>query len=144
MVAIRARRPLAIAPGTATHVPARAVVDLDAGRWSPWREYVAASVARIEAARARYGEACLVAYYGNDAGRSLDVPLGTITTVAKHMVVRGEVARMLSVDELLAAQSFPADYPLTGNVGERVMQVGNSVPPKLARHVVAQVMEACS
>lgn len=140
VVATRTRRPLVIAPGTAPHVGARSIVDLEAGTWRPWRRLVPASVARIEAAQARFGETCLVAYYGSDAGRSLDAPLGTVTTHDRHMIVRGDVARMLSVGELLAAQGFPADYPLTGTHAERVMQVGNANAPPMARHIVARVM----
>lgn len=36
--------------------------------------------------------------------------------------------RMLKPSELAAAHSFPADYILTGNRGEQVKQIGNSVP----------------
>ena len=140
VVATRTRKPLVIAPGTAPHVGARSIIDLEAGTWRPWRRLVPASVARIEAAQARFGAECLVAYYGSDAGRSLGAPLGTVTTHDRHMVVRGDVARMLSVGELLAAQGFPADYPLTGTHAERVMQVGNANAPPMARHIVAQVM----
>lgn len=145
VVATRTRKPLVIAPGTAAHVGARSIIDLDAGTWRPWRRLVPASVARIEAAQARFGETCLVAYYSSEAGgRDLDAPLGTVTTHDRHMVVRGDVARMLSVGELLAAQGFPADYPLTGTHAERVMQVGNANAPPMARHIVAQIMAGAS
>jgi site-specific DNA-cytosine methylase len=60
------------------------------------------------------------------------------------MVVRGDGARMLSVSELMAAQGFPAAYPLTGTRAERVMQIGNSVPPLLAAWVVRQVIAGAS
>jgi len=142
VVATRGRRALPITPGTAPHAAARSVVDLDApdALWRPWRRLAPASVTRIEAAQARFGNPCMVAYYGSDAGRSIDAPLGTITTRDRHMVVRGDVARMLSVAELLAAQGFPADYPLTGTRSERVMQVGNSVAPPMAAWVVRQVI----
>lgn len=36
--------------------------------------------------------------------------------------------RMLKPSELAAAHSFPSDYVLTGNRGEQVKQIGNSVP----------------
>lgn len=36
--------------------------------------------------------------------------------------------RMLKPSELAAAHSFPPDYVLTGNRGEQVKQIGNSVP----------------
>jgi len=49
---------------------------------------------------------------------------------------------MLTVAEMLRLSSFPADYPLQGTRRERTAQIGNSVPPRLAQHVVARVMEA--
>lgn len=36
--------------------------------------------------------------------------------------------RMLKPSELAKAHSFPDDYRLTGNRGEQVKQIGNSVP----------------
>ena len=36
--------------------------------------------------------------------------------------------RMLKPSELAAAHSFPSDYILTGNRGDQVKQIGNSVP----------------
>lgn len=64
-------------------------------------------------------------------------PLNTITVKDNHMVARpvlkdGRVIdifiRMLKPEELAAAHSFPKDYVLTGNRGEQVKQIGNSVP----------------
>lgn len=40
--------------------------------------------------------------------------------------------RMLKPSELAAAHSFPADYKLTGNRGDQVKQIGNSVPVRTA------------
>ena len=42
--------------------------------------------------------------------------------------------RMLKPEELAAAHSFPSDYILTGNRGQQVKHIGNSVP----------VMTACA
>lgn len=64
-------------------------------------------------------------------------PMNTITTKDNHMGVfpmleDGRVIdiriRMLKPSELAAAHSFPSDYKLTGNRGEQVKQIGNSVP----------------
>lgn len=76
---------------------------------------------------------------GNDSGhvRSADKPIQTLTTcdnvqVALPMLEDGRIIdiriRMLKPSELAAAHSFPADYVLTGNRGEQVKQIGNSVP----------------
>lgn len=82
-------------------------------------------------------------YYGSErGGRSLDRPIGTLTTVDRYALVRGDVGRMLTVAEMLRLSSFPEDYPLQGTRRERTMLVGNAVPPRLAQHVVASVMEA--
>ena len=65
-------------------------------------------------------------------------PMQTITTrnnsamVALPVLEDGRVIdirlRMLKPSELAAAHSFPKDYVLTGNRGEQVKQIGNSVP----------------
>lgn len=138
VVASRGRvRTVALEP--VPHVPARDVLDLEGGAWHPWREYAAKSVARIEAAQARRGSDLLVAYYGSEsshAGVSLDGPIGTLTTRDRYVLVRGERARVLTVAEQLALSSFPADYRLEGNRRDRVMQIGNAVPPLLMRRVL--------
>lgn len=76
----------------------------------------------------------------NDERRvsSGDEPMRTITTRNNNAVVTlpvlpdGRVIdirlRMLKPSELAAAHSFPKDYVLTGNRGEQVKQIGNSVP----------------
>ena len=65
-------------------------------------------------------------------------PLSTVTGRNNHAVVNllqlpdGRYLdirlRMLKPSELAAAHSFPKDYKLTGNRGEQVKQIGNSVP----------------
>lgn len=86
---------------------------------------------------------------GHDSGhvRPADKPIQTLTTcdnvqVATPVIFDEAVGlprlpdgryidillRMLKPSELAAAHSFPADYVLTGNRGEQVKQIGNSVP----------------
>ena len=86
---------------------------------------------------------------GHDSGhiRSADMPIQTLTTcdnvqVATPIIFDKAVGlprlpdgryidirlRMLKPSELAAAHSFPKDYILTGNRGEQVKQIGNSVP----------------
>ena len=80
----------------------------------------------------------------NDAGRvsSGDEPLKTVTTSNNLAVVNlprlpdGRLLdirlRMLKPSELAAAHSFPKNYKLTGNRGDQVKQIGNSVPCRTA------------
>lgn len=49
--------------------------------------------------------------------------------------------RMLKPSELAAAHSFPADYIITGNRGEQVKQIGNSVPVRTAEAMMAADLE---
>ena len=85
--------------------------------------------------------------HGGAACRPIDEPCPTIATagairVATPIILDEAVGlprlpdgryidirlRMLKPSELAAAHSFPKDYILTGNRGEQVKQIGNSVP----------------
>ena len=95
---------------------------------------------------------------GHDSGhiRSADKPIQTLTTcdnvqVATPVIFDESVGlprlpdgryidillRMLKPSELAAAHSFPKDYVLTGNRGEQVKQIGNSVPVRTAAAMCA-------
>lgn len=143
VVATRARRPIVVPQPTASHVTARECLAFDAGPWTPWQSWCERSRARIVEAQREHGADVLVPYYGSETGgRSLDRPIGTLTTVDRYALVRGDRGRMLSVAELLRLSSFPAGYVLTGTRRDRVKQIGNAVPCALAQHVVRTVMEA--
>lgn len=69
--------------------------------------------------------------------RPADKPMPTLTTGGAMrgifpVLEDGRVIdiriRMMKPSELAAAHSFPKDYVLTGNRGEQVKQIGNSVP----------------
>lgn len=49
-------------------------------------------------------------------------------------------SRRLRTAEMAALQSFPKDYIFKGTRRERVRQIGNAVPPKLAAIIVRQVL----
>lgn len=46
----------------------------------------------------------------------------------------------ITLDEAALLQTFPADHPWQGNKGQRFTQVGNAVPPLLARAVLAELI----
>ena len=137
VVASRTRRPIVIPQPTERHVAAREVLDLDAGPWADVATWCERTRSRIANARAEHGDDFLVPYYGSETGgRSLDRPIGTLTTVDRYALVRGDRGRMLTVAEALRLSSFPAGYRLAGNRRDGMKQVGNCVPPWLARHVI--------
>jgi DNA (cytosine-5)-methyltransferase 1 len=138
------RGSIRIAPGTSAHVPVREIIG--EARWSPInkRGRAEATLARIAAGRERFGRRFVMPYYKSGSGltgRSLDRPLGTVTTVDRWALVDGDRMRMLSVEEYRRAMSFPDDYKLPRTKREAVKLLGNAVPPRLACHVIQQTIE---
>jgi len=93
-------------------------------------------------------EHMLVPYYGNDAPRSVNEPIGTLTTRDRYALVRGEVDindvlfRMLEPHEIGRAMSFADAYIVLGNKREKVRQYGNAVTPNAAEVLVCALVEA--
>lgn len=121
------------------------IIDWNCGRWGSTEGRAARTAHVIADGRARGWARFLVPYFGSGSGlraRSVDRPIGTLTTKDRYAVVDGDRFRMLSVREAQRAMSFPADYVLTGTAEEQKKQLGNAVPPELARRVVAQMARA--
>lgn len=94
----------------------------------------------------------LVKFFGTGTAVTLDAPLDTITAKPRFglVTIHGELyqivdigMRMLEPHELYRCQGFPADYRHEVVMGNKlakhkqVRMVGNSVPPGLARALVA-------
>ena len=47
--------------------------------------------------------------------------------------------RPFTVCELQQIQGFPIDYKLAGNLKEQIVQIGNSIPPKLVEEIVRRL-----
>lgn len=145
LVATRSRAPLMLQLPQRKHIPATAFIDFSAGSWSPIERTgrAVATLERIKAGRSQHGERFVISYYGNTRnGRSLDRPIGTITTRDRWAVVDGSRMRMLTAAENLAAMSFPSDTRRPENHRLTVHMAGNAVPPVAAMRIIEAVRAA--
>lgn len=141
----RSRAPVSLRLPDYPHIHARRIIDFDAGRWSPIDRPGRAknTLARIANGRREHGDRFLTAYYGaTRGGRSLDRPIGTITTRDRWAVIDGDRMRMVMVDEARRAMTFPRDYVLPENSRDAMMMLGNAVPPMAACKVIEALREA--
>jgi DNA (cytosine-5)-methyltransferase 1 len=67
-------------------------------------------------------------------------PSIVIANYRKNMLIHPSQNRGLSVREAARLQSFPDDYLFAGSIGFQQQQVGNAVPPLLARVVFERVI----
>lgn len=124
------------------HKPATTFVDFESGNWSRVQKPGRATntLERVAAGRAVHGDRFLMSYYGNTkTGRSLDRPIGTITTRDRWAIVDGDRMRMLSRWECRAAMSFPETYQLPDNHRLAVHLLGNAVCPEPVKHLLEAV-----
>ena len=88
----------------------------------------------------------------HDIDETLDRPAATVTGRAQ-VSLRGQNRNKdnpstksrndgirVTLDEAALLQTFPADHPWQGNKKQRFTQVGNAVPPLLARAVLAELI----
>lgn len=141
----RSQHPIELRLPRRAHVPGSAIVQFDAGRWSPIHRKGRApkTLARISRGRQQHGERFLMAYYGaTTGGRSLQQPIGTITTRDRWAVIDGDRMRMLTVAEARRAMTFPDSYVLPENSRLAMHMLGNAVPPLAAQRVIEALRAA--
>lgn len=138
LVAARSAHPLQLRLPRRDHQPAGSVIDLQAGRWSPIDKPGRSprTLARIAAGRRRFGSRFLAPYYGSgsgEGGRSLQRPIGTLTTRARWSLIDGDRMRMVSAREGRALMGFPADYRMPETSEALAWHLlGNAVCPPAA------------
>jgi DNA (cytosine-5)-methyltransferase 1 len=71
---------------------------------------------------------------------TLDEPSVVIGNFRKNMLIHPTQHRGLSVREAARIQSFPDSFQFFGSIGFQQQQVGNAVPPLLAKAVFDQVI----
>ncbi len=147
-ICTRSRAPLMLNLERQDHVPASSFIKWDAGKWSPIRKpgRSKATLARISRGwRSLRTGRFLIPYYGSGSGltgRSVDRPIGTITTRARWALVKGDQMRMVTGDECLAAMTFPSGTKRPADERLTIHLAGNAVPPLAAQRVLEAVKEA--
>ena len=147
LILAQSEHPLHLQIPRGQHIPASSFVDFDSGKWSqihkPGRSQ--ATIERVDAGRRKFGDRFIMPYYGSGSGktgRSLDRPIGTITTRDRWAVVDGDRMRMLSRWECRDAMSFPDTYQLPDNHRLAVHLMGNAVCPEPVKQIVQAVQRA--
>ena len=139
IVGTQSAKPITLDLPKRTLVPASNIIHFDSGKWSPIERASRSprTLERIHAGRIAHGDRFLTAYYGNEhGGRSLQRPIGTITTRDRYAVIDGDRMRMLSATEYRDAMGFPTTYRLPPTHREAVHMLGNAVCPPVARDVI--------
>jgi DNA (cytosine-5)-methyltransferase 1 len=145
IVGMQDRRPEPVEAPKVPLVPIRKALNIDAGRWSPVAGHCANTIERARRGRRDCGPVFVMPYYGSgsgETGRSIDRPLGTVTTRDRWAIVRDDEMRMLTPAEYKAAMGFPASYQLTGSRAEQIHQLGNAVAPPVMRALCRAIGEA--
>lgn len=69
-----------------------------------------------------------------------DEPCGTVVNVRKSMWIHPELDRALSIREAARLQTFPDSFVFEGTKDSQYQQVGNAVPPILAKAIAFSVI----
>ena len=152
VVCDREAEPPEIAPRT-PHMPVRGVIDLDGYAYTPLctPRRARATIERVERAVRTLGRdvAFISVYYGSGPQwQTLDVPLRTVTTSGHFALVRpdrrgGHEMRMLQVNELRRAMSFPVWFDFGGCTRTETMRLlGNAVCPPVMQAIVETLIGA--
>lgn len=118
---------------------------------------VADSLATVTASGNHHGlvapvgvtEHLLIPYYGTGTARTVDEPVGTLSTRDRYALATGGqvdiddvLFRMLEPHEIARGMSFAGDYVVLGSKREKVRQYGNAVTPNVAEVIVCALVEA--
>lgn len=144
IVCSRSRNPIRLADRRGSQMPIAPHIDLQAGEWRKINRKVKPlkpnTLARIDNGRRAFGDRFLISYYGNTfCGRSLERPIGTITTKDRWAVIDGDRMRMLNVDECRAAMGFRPTYQLPKSSQLAKHMLGNAVCPPLITEIIREI-----
>lgn len=144
IVGVRDRHPLPLRFTDRPHRPVREIIDWDGGRWSkvdkPGRS--PKTLARVKRGREQFGDTIVMPYYSNGSGltgRSIDRPLGTVTTRERWAIVRGDEMRMFTRHEYRRAMSFDDNAELPASNRDACLLLGNATCPVQVADVIGAI-----
>ena len=70
-----------------------------------------------------------------------DTPCGTVVNVRKSMWIHPKLDRAISIREAARLQTFPDSFQFFGTKDKQYQQVGNAVPPILAKAIASCLLE---
>jgi len=144
IVCSRSRNPLKLADRRGSHLPIAPYLDFDGAGWRKIdgrsKPLVADTIARIAHGRRVYGDRFVFSYYGNTkTARSIERPIGTITTRDRWAIVDGDRMRMLNVDECKTAMGFRPSYRLPAGSQVAKHMLGNAVCPPVITEIIKEI-----
>lgn len=144
IICTRSRSPFVLCPRRARAlIPISRHIQWDCDGWRRIdRTLVPNTRRRIANGRRDFGDRFVMPYYSKGSGltgRSIDRPIGTITTRDRWAIVDGNRMRMFNVHECRAAMGFPASYYLPPQSRVAKHLLGNAVPPKMITGVLNEL-----
>ena len=126
-----------------THTPFKNLIEAGQYAWSLVSEKVASTKRKWANGIKDFGQDFLIAYYGSErGGRSINKPIGTVTTKEKFALINGDRMRMLSLSEYKNAMGFPKEYLLPKSKSLALHMLGNAVCPPVAKEILTQMQES--
>lgn len=81
---------------------------------------------------------------GHQPYNSLNTPNQCLTSISPSLTNRKKVYRRLTVRECARLQSFPDDFILFGSLSSQYKQIGNAVPPSMAKALASTIKNEVS
>ncbi|HTJ77688.1 MAG TPA: DNA cytosine methyltransferase [Rariglobus sp.] len=143
IICTRSRSPLVLNLPRRPHVAFDSCIDVLSSGWSAVATKCPNTRARVSAGRRVHGRRFLIAYYGNEkGGRSLQRPIGTITTRDRYALIEGNEMRMINVEEYRRGMGFRPDYKLPSSSTVAKHMLGNAVSPVVATDIINSLKAA--
>lgn len=147
LVCTKSKHPLELKLPRRPHVPVSSVIEWKQHAWTPISRpgRSAATLRRIAAGREKFGERFVAPYYGSGSGttgRSIDRPLGTLTTRDRWAIIDGDRMRMVQLSEARAVMGFRPTYQLPSVKRDGMQLLGNAVSPVVVTDIINAIRAA--